>query len=153
VQPTCGHYPEPHESSQHPHPVSWTIYFHISSDLLWSLPFPRVFSKIFMPFLSSSPASHIYPRFFLDFSTLLIRWRVTSHYTIFSILLSLPLSQVQILSSALCSLTPSISVLHLGWKTKFWTLIKQEVKLQYCEYIILMVLDMRWEGKWYWTEW
>jgi hypothetical protein len=63
-----------------------------------------------------------------DFITLIIfgdKKRFEAHHcVIFSILLLLPLSSVQIFSSALCSQKLWIYVLTSGWETKFLTRTK-----------------------------
>jgi len=64
-----------------------------------------------------------------DLITLIIFGDEALHYAVFSILLPLPSSWVQIFSSAPCPLTPSIYVLSLLREAKFHAPTKQEVKL------------------------
>jgi hypothetical protein len=67
------------------------------------------------------------------------------HYSIFSILLALPVSEIQIFLSAPCSQIPSNSVPPVGYDTAFNTEIKQQVKLLFTGSI--SSLDKRREGK------
>jgi len=51
------------------------------------------------------------------------------HYVVFTSLLPLPFTWVQIFSSPPCSQTPSVCVLPSVWETKFHTHTKQRVQL------------------------
>ena len=104
------------------------ILFHIYAYVFEANSFIQVsplFPYRFSPTRAICPAHRV----LLDFGTN----REGARYKIFSIFqLLLPLSWVQISSSAPCSRTPSAYVLHLMLISKFHAHIKQQVQLQLC---------------------
>jgi hypothetical protein len=70
-----------------------------------------------------------------------------THYEIFSIILLLSLSQVQMSSSASCSRTSSVCVVQLVWETNFHALTKQVHKIIVLCILSLIYLDSRREDK------
>lgn len=76
-QPTSGHYPEPDETSQHLHPVSWKYILIYPLTYLKAFLFLRFSLRIFMPFLPLSCALNIYALFFPDLP--IIRWGPEQH--------------------------------------------------------------------------
>jgi hypothetical protein len=92
----------------------------------------------------------------LDLGILIILVKSTSyeapHYAVFSNLLSLHPSSVQLFSSAPCSQTPSVFVFALMSETKFHTHTEKKGKIIVLYILIVTFLDSTQEDKMFWTE-
>jgi len=144
-KPPTGPYPEPHSfiHSTPSHPVSLR-YSLVSSHLCLGLPsglFPsQLPTKILYEFLSSPmcttcPAHLILLDFIILYMVKCTNYEVP-HYAVFSSLLLLSPSYVQIFSSALCSQTPSVYVLGK----------KSHLSL-YRNVILFTVIHILWRGE------
>jgi len=69
------------------------------------------------------------------------------HYAVFSSLLPLPPSKVQIFSSAPCSQIPSIYVLLLVWRIKFHIHTKPVVNVWFSYYSLWVFGEETWRKK------
>jgi hypothetical protein len=101
----------------------WFFYFIFLTNILYGFP---------ISLMNATCPSHVTP---LDLIILVINHLAKTinyedpHHGVVFITLLLSLSNVQILSPALCLQTPSISVLRLGPETKFNPHIEEQVKL------------------------